>query len=56
MVYLLRVDCASRTRGVFLVEHYPMSDILIPIDFVTIASTGNATDFGDVTNSRWLRS
>jgi hypothetical protein len=47
-------SCASSTRGVFAggdnnVSPYPKSDV---IDYVTIMSTGNAADFGDLTQTR----
>ena len=36
-------------RGVFLVEENPGNVNKDTIDFVTIATTGNAVDFGDLT-------
>ena len=46
--------CASRTRGLFLVEvNHPSMEQMI-LDFVTIASTGNATDFGDLSSGSWV--
>ena len=39
--------CASRTRGIF----HQSENIYTELDFVTIASTGNATDFCYVSNS-----
>ena len=40
--------CADSTRGVFFGGLTPSSKSNV-IDFVTISSTGNATDFGDLT-------
>ena len=40
-------SCASSTRGLFGGGYSP-SNIKDTIDFVTIASTGNATDFGNL--------
>jgi len=46
--------CASDTRGVFAGSARFSGSWLVTnvIDYVTIASTGNATDFGDLTVSR----
>jgi len=46
--------CASDTRGVFAGSARFSGSWLVSsvIDFVTIASTGNATDFGDLTVAR----
>ena len=38
-------SCSNSTRGVFLGRNDPKTNI---IDFVTIATTGDAADFGDV--------
>jgi hypothetical protein len=38
--------CSSSTRGVFGGSYGPNSNV---ISYVTIASTGNAIDFGDLT-------
>jgi hypothetical protein len=47
--------CSSSTRGVFgggdNLDNYALG--LNVIDYVTIATTGNATDFGDLTVARW---
>ena len=40
----------SSTRGVFGGGHTPT--VVNTIDYITIASTGNATDFGDLTAAR----
>jgi hypothetical protein len=41
-------SCASPTRGVFLGGQNPTAGgLLNVIDYITISSTGNATDFGD---------
>ena len=42
--------CASATRGVFGGGHTPT--VINVIDFVTIATASNATDFGDLTVAR----
>ena len=47
--------CGSPTRGVFAAG-YQQPDTSTKtnvIDFVTIASAGNAQDFGDLTSQRW---
>ena len=50
--------CSSPTRGVFAGGNSPGASFGSPginvIDYVTIASTGNATDFGDLTVARRL--
>ncbi len=43
--------CASETRGLFGGGYAPANSNVI--DYVTIASTGNATDFGDLTVARF---
>ena len=40
--------CSSRTRGIFACFNQTPSDNSNKIDFVTIASTGNSADFGDL--------
>jgi len=47
--------CASRTRGIFGGGYTgtPTATFLNVIEFVTIASTGNGTDFGDFTQSKY---
>ncbi len=48
-----RAACSSPTRGVFAGGQGGPSDALLnTIDFVTITSTGNAADFGDLTSAR----
>ena len=42
---------SSATRGLFAGGHY-LTTYLNIIDYITIASTGNATDFGDLTVAR----
>ena len=45
-------SCASPTRGIFsggYITNYPTGTRTNRIDFVTIATTGNATTFGDLT-------
>ena len=49
--------CSSSTRGVFAAGYanaptVPVAAIVNTIDYVTIASTGNAVDFGDTTVAR----
>ena len=45
--------CSSSTRGVFGGGYAsPVSSVVNTIDFVTISSTGNAQDFGDLTQAR----
>jgi len=44
--------CGNKTRGIFISsQNYPA--YYANTDFVTIASTGTCTDFGDNTNSRY---
>ena len=47
---IIKDQCASAVRGVNAGGQTP-SKINV-IEFVTIASTGNATDFGDLTQKR----
>jgi hypothetical protein len=44
--------CSSDTRGIFAggIDSSAQTNV---IDYVTIASTGNATDFGDLTVARY---
>jgi hypothetical protein len=47
--------CSSGTRGVFAGgwrNYSPGNSVRNEIDYITIATTGNATDFGDLTQSR----
>jgi hypothetical protein len=47
--------CSSSTRGVFgggSARISPTNVIINTIDYITIATTGNATDFGDLTQTR----
>jgi hypothetical protein len=48
-------SCSSSTRGVFGggLSPTPATTIFNTIDYITIASVGNATDFGDLTVSRY---
>jgi hypothetical protein len=52
--YLLS-SCSSSTRGVFAggLSTSPSFSVQNVVDYVTIASTGNATDFGDLTVARY---
>ena len=55
MVKLKNQQASSSTRGLFICgESQPAGTRLNTIQFVTIATTGNATDFGD--NTFLLRS
>lgn len=49
-------SCSSSTRGVFGGGYgpnvYPNGATQNVIDYVTISTTGNATDFGDLTEGR----
>ena len=47
--------CSSKTRGLFGggSETSPGPAIRDSIDYITIASTGNALDFGNLTQARW---
>ena len=45
------LGCASATRGIFAGGSSPSPTKSNKIDFVTIASTGNASDFGNLTRS-----
>jgi hypothetical protein len=48
-------SCASSTRGIFAggTTSFTQSTAQNIIDYLTIANTGNATDFGDLTAYRW---
>ena len=47
--------CSSKTRGLFAggSEAAPGPAIRNSIDYITIATTGNASNFGDLTTARW---
>jgi len=45
-------DNGTNDRGCFMGGHYSSPTIKNEIDYITISSTGNATDFGDLTVSR----
>jgi len=48
-------SCSSSTRGLFAggsIYVAPASTFYNTIDYITIASTGNATDFGDLSSTR----
>ena len=47
--------CSSNSRGIFAGGYSPspISAAIDTIEFITIASTGGATDFGDLTRSNW---
>jgi hypothetical protein len=47
--------CSSNSRGIFAGGYSPspISGAIDTIEFITIASTGGATDFGDLTRSNW---
>tara|TARA_B100000123_G_C25515056_1_gene334066 strand:- start:120 stop:623 length:504 start_codon:yes stop_codon:yes gene_type:complete len=44
---------SSNTRGLILIGNSSPNNNLNTIDFVTIASTGNAADFGDIFTGRY---
>jgi len=44
-------SCSNSTRGLILGGNAGAADLDV-IDYVTIATTGNATDFGDLTLAR----
>ena len=44
---------SSNTRGLILIGNSSPNNNLNTVDFVTIASTGNATDFGDIFTGRY---
>ena len=46
--YHVRGSICDSTRGLFAGGYDPASNVQNKIDFVTIATTGNATDFGDL--------
>jgi hypothetical protein len=43
--------CCNGTRGLFVASRYATADG--PIAYITVATTGNATDFGDVSVDRY---
>jgi len=45
------VGAASATRGLFMGGEVPGSGKQNTVDYITIASTGNAIDFGDLVNT-----
>ena len=47
-------SCSSSTRGIFAGGFFsPPSTFYTTIDFTTIATLGNAQEFGDLTNQRY---
>ena len=50
--YHHRGSTCDSTRGLFSGGYNPLGQVQNKIDFVTIATTGNATDFGDLTVAR----
>tara|TARA_Y100001973_G_C5184670_1_gene327044 strand:+ start:176 stop:1159 length:984 start_codon:yes stop_codon:yes gene_type:complete len=48
--------CSNVVRGVFVAGYFPggggEDDYSHTIDYITVASTGNASDFGDITHGR----
>ena len=50
--YHFRGSTCDSTRGLFSGGYDPAGNVQNKIDFITIASTGNATDFGDLTVAR----
>ena len=50
--YHFRGSINDSTRGLFAGGYDPAGNVQNKIDFITIASTGNATDFGDLTVAR----
>ena len=46
--YHFRGSTCDSTRGLFSGGYNPLGQVQNKIDFITIASTGNATDFGDL--------
>ena len=48
--------CSNVERGVFVAGYFPggggADDYSHTIDYITVASTGNASDFGDITHGR----
>ena len=50
--YHFRGSTCDSTRGLFSGGYDPAGNVQNKIDFITIASTGNATDFGDLSLAR----
>ena len=50
--YHFRGSTCDSTRGLFSGGYDPAGNVQNKIDFITIATTGNATDFGDLTVAR----
>ena len=50
--YHFRGSTCDSTRGLFSGGYNPLGQVQNKIDFITIASTGNATDFGDLSVAR----
>ena len=50
--YHHRGSTCDSTRGLFSGGYNPLAQVQNKIDFITIASTGNATDFGDLSVAR----
>ena len=50
--YHFRGSTCDSTRGLFTGGYDPAGNVQNKIDFITIATTGNATDFGDLTVAR----
>ena len=50
--YHHRGSTCDSTRGLFSGGYNPLGQVQNKIDFITIASTGNATDFGDLSLAR----
>ena len=50
--YHFRGSICDSTRGLFAGGYNPSNQVQNKIDFVTIATTGNATDFGDLSVAR----
>ena len=50
--YHFRGSTCDSTRGLFSGGYDPAGNVQNKIDFITIASTGNATDFGDLSVAR----
>ena len=46
-------NCASPTRGIFAGGYNAPATVYNIIDYVTIMTTGNATDFGDLSTNRY---
>lgn len=46
-------NCASPTRGIFAGGYNAPATVYNIIDYITILTTGNATDFGDLSTNRY---